>query len=341
MTAVAAEREVLLDVAGLSVHYRGEAGAGVVRAVDDASLQVREFETVGLVGESGSGKTTIGRAVLGLAPVAGGEISFAGEQLTRASARKRRLLCADLQVIFQDPYSSLNPARKIGQTLAEPFRAKHRRSPAEGVEHKVGRALEKVGLDPEVADRYPYQFSGGQRQRIAIARALVTDPRLIICDEPVSSLDLSVQAQVLNLLRTLQTELGLSYLFVSHDLAVVRHVSHRIVILYRGRVMEEGPADAVYAAPAHPYTRILLAAAPIPDPAEQRRRRADAAATRNERMHKAVTAVGAGCPFAARCAHATAVCEAEQPDMETLANGVRVACHHWRELRSVEHGGRR
>jgi oligopeptide/dipeptide ABC transporter ATP-binding protein len=334
MSSATRDREtVLLDIANVSVHYKDRSGTRVVRAVDDASLQVREFETVGLVGESGSGKTTIGRAALGLAPVASGEIAFAGQSVTRASVKERRLLCADLQVVFQDPYSSLNPSRTIGQTLGEPFKAKHRRGEAAGVEDRVVATLQRVGLEPDVAKRYPYQFSGGQRQRIAIARALMTGPRLIICDEPVSSLDLSVQAQVLNLLRTLQDDLGLSYLFVSHDLAVVRHISNRVVVLYRGQVMEEGPAQTIYAAPAHPYTRTLLAAAPVPSPVEQERRRAERAADRAKRAQIGpISASEQGCPFAARCAHAIDVCISERPEIEITDTGSKVACHRWREL---------
>ena len=323
----------LLETASLSVHYRGRRAADeVVRAVDDVSLSVREFETVGLVGESGSGKTTIGRAALGLAPVTSGDIYFAGRNVTKASTNDRRILCADLQVIFQDPYSSLNPSRRIGQTLAEPFRAKHRRGKGGDIRERIELALERVGLDADVAERYPVQFSGGQRQRIAIARALMTDPRAIICDEPVSSLDLSVQAQVLNLLRSLQGELGLSYLFVSHDLAVVRHVAHRVVVLYRGRIMEEGPAQTLYETPAHPYTRTLLAAAPVPDPAEQQRRSTERVKARIDIPQTRNAATRLGCPFAGRCAHAIEVCVTTRPAIEATPAGARVACHRWRDL---------
>ena len=236
-----------------------------MRAVDDVAFAIGPRETVGLVGESGSGKTSIANAVLGFAPVSAGSIAFDGEDIVGASRDRRRRLSASLQVVFQNPYSSLNPARTIGKTLSETLRPHGTPSKPE-VSERVASILERVGLDPAAADRYPDQFSGGQRQRIAIARALIVRPRLVICDEPVSSLDLSVQAQVLNLLRSLQDELGLSYLFISHDLAVVRHIATRVVVLYRGRIMEAGPAAIVYDHPAHPYTRALLQAAPVPEP---------------------------------------------------------------------------
>jgi peptide/nickel transport system ATP-binding protein len=226
-------------------------------AVDRVSLTVGQDETVGLVGESGSGKTTIARAVLGLTQPGGGGVRFEGEDITHASRSRRRELSRHLQVVFQDPYSSLSPTRTIGQTLAEPLIA-HRLAGPRQAREQVAAMLERVGLPPDAMSRFPGEFSGGQRQRVAIARALMPSPRLVICDEPVSALDLSVQAQVLNLLRDLQREYRLGYLFIAHNLAVVRHMSHRIVVLYRGRVMEQGPAGAVYDTPGHPYTRALL-----------------------------------------------------------------------------------
>jgi ABC-type glutathione transport system ATPase component len=262
----------LLDVRQLVVEYHVGVGHPRLRAVDGVSLTIASGETVGLVGESGSGKTSIGRAILGLVPVSAGAISFAGDDITHAGYRRRRRLSSDLQAIFQDPYSSLNPTRTIGQTLSETLRAQGE-MPGATVAQRVGTMLERVGLPAEAASRYPVHFSGGQRQRIAIARALMATPRLVICDEPTSALDLSVQAQVLNLLRTLQQELSLSYLFISHDLAVVRHLCHRIYVLCDGRIVEHGDAVSVYTDPAHPYTRALLAAAPQPDPDRQRRAR--------------------------------------------------------------------
>jgi oligopeptide/dipeptide ABC transporter ATP-binding protein len=298
------------------------------RAVDDVTFAVGSRETVGLVGESGSGKTSIANAVLGLAPVSAGTVAFDGEDIVGASRGRRRRLSASLQVVFQNPYSSLNPSRTIGKTLAETLRPHGTPSRPE-VRARVASILERVGLDQAAADRYPGQFSGGQRQRIAIARALIVSPRLVICDEPVSSLDLSVQAQVLNLLRGLQSELGLSYLFISHDLAVVRHISTRVVVLYRGRVMEAGPAATVYDHPVHPYTRALLAAAPVPNPDEQRERRVS-------RQRSAADLPGTlnpeACQFAPRCPWAAEICRQQQPPAELTSEGVVVACHRWREF---------
>jgi oligopeptide/dipeptide ABC transporter ATP-binding protein len=298
------------------------------RAVDDVTFAIGQGETVGLVGESGSGKTTIANAVLGFVPAAAGTITFDGEDIVAATRGHRRRLSASLQVVFQDPYSSLNPSRTIGKTLAETLRP-HGSPPKAEVAGRVASILERLGLEPAAADRYPNQFSGGQRQRIAIARALIVRPRLVICDEPVSSLDLSVQAQVLNLLRSLQDELGLSYLFISHDLAVVRHISMRVVVLYRGRVMETGPAAAVYDRPAHPYTRALLQSVPIPNPDLQRARRAE---RQRSTPDLGGTLKPESCPYAARCPWAIDVCREQQPAAELTSEGVLVACHRWREF---------
>jgi ABC-type oligopeptide transport system ATPase subunit len=264
----------LLELRDLVVEYPHRGRGRWMRAVDGVSFVVRPGETVGLVGESGSGKTSIGATVVGLAPVSAGAIFFDGEDISHASAARRRALSAEIQVIFQDPYSSLNPVRTVGQTLAEPLLV-HRRLPKQEVVARVRQMLARVGLDGSAADRYPAQFSGGQRQRIAIARALMISPRLVICDEAVSALDLSVQAQILNLLLELQQGLSLSYLFISHDLDVVRHVSDRIVVLHRGQVVEAGDAQDVYETPSHPYTRGLLAAVPLPHPQLQAERRAE------------------------------------------------------------------
>jgi ABC-type oligopeptide transport system ATPase subunit len=270
----------LLEVDRLTVDYR--TGRRTNRAVVDVSFEIGVGETLGLVGESGSGKTTIGMAILGLVPISSGAIRFDGRDIGRLNARERRELGSQRQVIFQDPYSSLDPTRTIGYTLAEPYLLAPKATRADASE-RVASLLTRVGLAPDAAGRYPAQFSGGQRQRIAIARALMLSPRLVVCDEPVSALDLSIQAEVMNLLAELQRELGLSLLFISHDLSVVRHISHRLIVLEHGEVVEKGDAQAVYANPQHPYTRALLAAAPVPDPAEQRARRearlASAAAT--------------------------------------------------------------
>lgn len=261
------ERGPLLEVRNLVVRY----GKNSTPAVDDVSFTIGRGETLGLIGESGSGKTTIGRAILGLVPVTSGQILFQGRDITRASAAERRALRGDLRAVFQDPFSSLNPRRPIGDAIGEPLRVA-------GVS-KLERAartaavLQSVGLPGGSADRYPRQFSGGQRQRIAIARALVTDPRLVVCDEAVSALDLSTQAQVLNLLADLRRGSDLGYLFIAHDMAVVEFLAQRVVVLYRGRVMEEGVTGEVIRNPQNPYTRVLMAASPVPDPDEQARRR--------------------------------------------------------------------
>jgi len=333
-----ASEHPLLDIKHLSVVYGGGHRGVPLRAVDDVSLEIREGETVGLVGESGSGKTTIGRAVLGLTEPSSGAISFDGTDITHAPWRQRRALARHLQVVFQDPYSSLNPARTIGQTLTETLRVHDKSSRAE-TEERVIALLQKVGLDRTALARYPAHFSGGQRQRIAIARALVTEPRLVICDEPVSALDLSVQAQVLNLFRKLQQDFSLSYLFIAHDLAVVRFLSHRIIVLYRGRIMEQGPAETVYEHPLHPYTKALLAAAPVPDPVEQTSRR-EARREFSTSTTSAAPASPESCPFAARCPYVTDICRTQRPPLEPAPDDTFVACHHWKEL-NEEMGPRR
>jgi len=318
--------EALLDISDLRVEY-AQGRRRRFAALDGVSFHVERGETVGVVGESGSGKSTLGRAVLGLAPVAGGRIAFNGEDITHASARTRRALSARLQVVFQDPNSSLSPTRTIGQTLSEPLLV-HRRVSRREAMTRAREMLTHVGLVPEAADRHPAQFSGGQRQRIAIARALMLSPDMVICDEPVSALDVSVQAQVLNLLRSLQRELSLSYVFIAHDLAVVRHVSHRTVVVYRGQVMEEGPAELVYAAPGHPYTRALIEAAPVPDPDLQLARRRK----RIQGPGDTLPAEGAGCPFAGRCPHVVDVCRATRPQLQAARSGRLMACHRRDEL---------
>ncbi len=318
-----------LDVRELTVEFRQSRRIPPLRAVDGVSLEIAAGETLGLVGESGSGKSTLGRAILGLTPVASGSVSFEGKDITRAGLRERRALSSRMQVVFQDPYSSLNPTRTIGQTLAEPLLV-HRGPDRAGTAGQVRAMLDRVGMPADTADRYPSQFSGGQRQRIAIARALMLSPDLVICDEPVSALDLSIQAQVMNLLGELQRELGLSYLFIAHDLAVVRHLSHRIVVLYRGQVMETGPAVQVYSRPAHPYTEALLAAAPVPDPEQQHARRTARTATTLAPPNPG------GCPFAHRCPHAVDLCRAERPAPQPAAGGVTVACHRYAELHPAD-----
>jgi peptide/nickel transport system ATP-binding protein len=257
----------LLEVQNLVVRY-GRKGPA---AVDDVSFTIARGETLGLVGESGSGKTTIGRAILGLQPVTSGRILFEGRDITRLGASQRRALQGDLRAVFQDPFSSLDPRRPIGEAITEPLRVAG--VPREERDRRAQEVLDAVGLAPGSETRYPRQFSGGQRQRIAIARALVTDPRLVVCDEAVSALDLSTQAQVLNLLADLRAGKDLGYLFIAHDMAVVEFLAQRVVVLNRGRVVEEGPTLEVMRNPREHYTRVLMAASPVPDPDEQARRR--------------------------------------------------------------------
>lgn len=264
----------LLTTESLSVSYPGRTALSKpVEVLTDISLAISPGETLGLVGESGSGKTTLGRAILGLAPVSQGRIVFGGEDLAHAGKRRRRQLAADIQVVFQDPYTSLNPSMTIEQILAEPlWAAGETKVTARQV---VRSLLEQVDLPADAAQRLPREFSGGQRQRIAIARALALRPKLIVCDEPVSALDLTTQARVLDLFIEIQERTGVSYLFITHDLAVVRYIAHRVAVMYRGKIVEQGDADVVTETPEHPYTKQLLLAAPIPDPVAQRQRRAE------------------------------------------------------------------
>ncbi|APF34185.1 ABC transporter ATP-binding protein [Microbacterium sp. AISO3] len=263
----------LLEVSDLVVEYPGKGfRAEPFRALKGVSLDILPGETVGLVGESGSGKTTLGRAALGLAPVTEGSIIFDGRDISHLTRRERRPLSADIQVVFQDPYSSLNPSMTIEQILTEPLTAAG--VGAREARDRVRELLDQVGLPGDARSRLPREFSGGQRQRVAIARALALRPRLIVCDEPVSALDLSTQARVLDLFIEIQERTGVAYLFVTHDLAVVRHVSHRVAVMYRGEIVESGDADQVTSRPEHPYTQRLFMAAPVPDPDRQEERRA-------------------------------------------------------------------
>ena len=264
----------LLDVTDLRVAFTGRGfRPKAIEVLHGVSLTIGEGETLGVVGESGSGKTTIGRAVLGLVKPSGGRITFRGADITHASAKDRRTLSKDIQVVFQDPYTSLNPSLTVGDTLSEPLVVQG--ATAGEARTRVQMLLDQVGLPRDAAERLPREFSGGQRQRVAIARALAPEPKLIVCDEPVSALDLSTQARVMELFIDIQRRTGVAYLFVSHDLAVVRHISHRVSVVYKGDIVETGPAAQVTSTPEHPYTRKLLLAAPIADPVEQEKRRAE------------------------------------------------------------------
>jgi len=264
----------LLDIDNVEVEYPARGFRGTpFKALKGVTLDILPGETVGLVGESGSGKTTLGRAVLGLAPVTGGAIRYKGRDISHLSRAERRTLSSDIQVVFQDPYTSLNPALTIEAILTEPLTV--RKVSRADASRRVRELLDQVHLPADAGDRLPREFSGGQRQRIAIARALALDPQLIVCDEPVSALDLSTQARVLALFKEIQERTGVAYLFVSHDLAVVRHLSHRVAVMYRGEIVEWGDGDQVTARPEHPYTQRLLLAAPVPDPVAQEQRRAE------------------------------------------------------------------
>jgi peptide/nickel transport system ATP-binding protein len=315
----------VLEVKDLVVRYgRGRKAAAAPAAVDGVSFSIRPGETLGVVGESGSGKSTIGKAILGLQKTARGTISYQGRDITHAGAAERRSLGGELRAVFQDPNSSLNPRQTIGASLAEPLRL--RGVSAADARAKAEAMLDRVGLPRAAVDRYPSQFSGGQRQRIAVARALICEPKLVVCDEAVSALDLSTQAQVLNLLADLRDERGLGYLFIAHDISVVQFLAQRVVVLYRGQVMESGPAAAVTESPRHPFTQALVAASPVPRPAEQAERRT-LRESMGVRTASSVSATPGGCPFRQRCPLATQLCAAERPALRTVGQS-DVACHH-------------
>lgn len=296
----------------------------VVKAVDGVSFDVQAGETLAIVGESGCGKSTVGRLALRLIEPTAGTVTFAGRDLAQLDTAGLRRFRADAQLIFQDPYASLNPRMTVGETLAEPLLL-HTDLSAADRRAKVGAILEVVGLRAEHAQRYPHEFSGGQRQRIAIARALAPEPKLIVCDEPISALDVSIRSQVLNLLRDLQQRLGLAYIFISHDLAVVKHIADRIAVMYLGRIVETATSDALFQGPRHPYTQALLSAIPVPTPASNRERRLLPGDPPSP------IAPPPGCHLHPRCAFAEAQCRTTVPVLE--ADGLHAtACHRWREI---------
>ena len=319
--------ELLLEVRNLTKHFEiggglGRAG-GTVRAVDGVSFALHRGETLGLVGESGCGKTTTGRCILMLERPTSGQILFEGTDLATLDDAALRAVRRRVQVIFQDPFSSLNPRMTIGQILAEPLRVHGIVKEKSKRNERVRELLEQVGLLPRHAERYPHQLSGGQRQRVGIARALAMEPALIVCDEPVSALDVSIQAQIINLLEDLQKRLGLSYLFIAHDLSVVRHISDRVVVMYLGKVAEIADRQALYEDPLHPYSRALLSAVPIPDPKLE-------AAREHTVLRGEVPSPlrpPSGCVFHPRCPRAEARCSAEIPALREVKPGQWAACH--------------
>jgi peptide/nickel transport system ATP-binding protein len=320
----------LLEVRNLKKYFPVRAGVllrkvGQVHAVDDVSLTLEHGQTLGLVGESGCGKTTVGRTILNLLPASGGHVLFEGRDLRELGGTEWRSLRRQMQIVFQDPMESLNARHTVGRILEEPF-VIHKLGDAAFRRVWVAELLERVGLPASAADRFPHEFSGGQRQRIGIARAIALKPKLIVCDEAVSALDVSIRAQIVNLLLELQREMQLALLFIAHDLAVVRHVSDHVAVMYLGKIVEQAPAEEIYRRPAHPYTRALISAIPVPDPTRKRERivlQGDVPSPVNP---------PSGCRFHTRCPFAAPICSATAPQWEAVAPQHFVACHRWREL---------
>lgn len=317
--AATAIDDVLIEAHGLVKHFAVEGSQDVVQAVEDVSFSIRRGETLGLVGESGCGKSTAGRCLLRLTEPTAGTVLFEGHDILELSRNGLRSLRREMQIIFQDPYSSLDPRHTVRTIIAEPL-AIHNIGSKQERRARVEQLLQKVGLDPRYADRYPHEFSGGQRQRIGIARALALDPKLIVCDEPVSALDVSVQAQVVNLLEDLQDELGLTYLFISHGLAVIEHISDRVAVMYLGKIMEVCQTNELFRRPIHPYTQALLSAIPIPDPKMKRERiilKGDVPTP---------ISPPSGCRFRTRCPIAIDECAKAVPPLREITQGHFAAC---------------
>ena len=314
----------LIEVENIKKHYPVRSGLwgrvrASVKAVDGVSLKIMEGETLGVVGESGCGKATLGRLLLRLVEATEGSVVFQGRDVLNLGTREMRELRKSMQIIFQDPYSSLNPRMTVGSIIGEALKI-HELVPPERIEVRVAELMELVGLQPSYERRYPHEFSGGQRQRIGIARALAVEPKFIVADEPVSALDVSIQAQIINLLQDLQRDLGLTYLFIAHDLSVVRHISDRIAVMYLGRIVELADRDELYAHPSHPYTKALLSAVPVPEPG---------AATQRVVLEGDVpnpASVPSGCPFHPRCPEKRDRCTRTVPQLVDLENGHQTAC---------------
>jgi oligopeptide transport system ATP-binding protein len=327
-------RNPVLQVRDLEVSFRVDTGSifrhdyRSIRAVDGVSFDVHPAETLGIVGESGCGKSTLARAILGLQRPKRGEILWLGEDLVQVSEETLRRKRREIQLIFQDPQGSLDPRMTVGDIIAEPLKTFFPSMSRLQVRERVTGILKLVGLRPDQINRYPHEFSGGQCQRVGIARALVVNPRLVVCDEPVSALDVSIQAQIVNLLKDLQKKLQLSLIFIAHDLSIVRHVSDRILVMYMGKVMEMADRTSIYREARHPYTRALIESVPIPDPARERAR---ARRSLKGDMPSPLNPPS-GCVFRTRCPFATDLCAEKVPELETLDSGHRVACHHHRDL---------
>jgi oligopeptide/dipeptide ABC transporter ATP-binding protein len=319
----------LIEIQGLTKHFPVRRGffnrtVGQVQAVSDVSLTVYPGETLGVVGESGCGKSTLGRCILQLIRPTAGSVRLLGQELTTLSGHQLRPLRRQMQIVFQNPYSSLDPRMTIGDTLSEPFLI-HRAASGQALRQQVDGLLDKVGLPRDAYDRFPHEFSGGQRQRVGIARALALNPKFIVADEPVSALDVSIQAQILNLLDDLKREMGLTYLFIAHNLSVVEYISDRVVVMYLGRVVEVAPAAALYERPLHPYTEALMDAVPVANPAEARARRAHRKLLEGDPPNPMNPP--AGCAFHPRCPYAVERCRTEPPQLVDYGNGHLAACH--------------
>ena len=323
--AGAVEQDILLDVQHLTKRFAADTNffgkaTSYVQAVDDVSFQIRKGEAFGLVGESGCGKTTVGKMLVNLLKPTSGKIVFDGKELTAMKPAERKQYCKDIQLIFQDPYASLNPRMRIGDIIAEPI-ITNNILPKDQVEDRVNELLERVGLANYMRNRYPHEFSGGQRQRVGIARALAVNPKLIVCDEPVSALDVSIQAQVLNLLDELKEQFGLTYLFIAHGLNVVKHVSDRVGVMYLGNLVEYGATEDIFKNPLHPYTKALFSAIPVPDPTAKMNRIV------LEGSIPSPANPPAGCKFHTRCAQCMEQCKTEVPEQREIEPGHFVVCH--------------